>query len=211
VSQKRLPSVTTVLGVLNKPALLAWANRVGLEGKTLREASDPLADVGTDLHELCSASLAGRPTSPLKCQDPVHLEMLTNAYSRFITWRDSHRIRPIIAETPLVSNHGFGGTLDFFGEIDDSPLVVDFKTAKAIYSEHCYQVSAYVHLARENGYHASGAMIVRVGRDEGEGFDFRPMHETEISAGWEIFKHCLWIYRALQHFDKDEFTEVLNL
>lgn len=210
VTLRRVPSVTTVLGILAKPALLAWANRMGLEGKTLREASDPLADVGTDLHELCASLLAGRPTAPLKCSDPVQIDMLTNAFGRFLTWRNLHKIKPIMAETPMVSQHGFGGTLDFYGEIDNEPLIVDFKTSKAVYLEHRVQVATYVHLAREHGHKVNGAIIVRAGRDEGEGFDFVSLRDLEIDACYEFFLRVLWCYKAQQMLDKGDFSGIIN-
>ena len=42
-SGARVPGVTTVLSVLNKPALVPWANKLGLEGIDVRKYVDALA------------------------------------------------------------------------------------------------------------------------------------------------------------------------
>ena len=39
-----VPGVTTVLNVLNKPALVPWATGLGLQGSTLQEYVDALAE-----------------------------------------------------------------------------------------------------------------------------------------------------------------------
>ena len=46
----RVPSVTTILGVLSKPALIPWANRLGLQGIDSSKYVDRLATIGTLAH-----------------------------------------------------------------------------------------------------------------------------------------------------------------
>ena len=70
--------------------------------------------------------------------------------------------------------------------------LIDFKTGKALYPENQIQVAAYWSLLLEHGYKVSGALILRIGRGEDEGFEIKPV--TNLEANWELFTHCLAIY-----------------
>ena len=56
---KRVPGVTTVLGVINKPALVKWANNLGLQGIDSTTYVDETAKVGTLAHEMIQEYLGG--------------------------------------------------------------------------------------------------------------------------------------------------------
>jgi len=45
------PSVSQLLSLLDKPALLGWANKIGLEGKTLLDVRRQNMSAGTNLHK----------------------------------------------------------------------------------------------------------------------------------------------------------------
>jgi hypothetical protein len=47
-------------------------------------------------------------------------------------------------------------------------------------------------MLRQNGYEVEAAYILRVGRDEEEGFDYRQI--TNIAKYLEVFEHCRAIY-----------------
>lgn len=57
---KRVPGVTTVLGIMNKPALVKWANTLGLQGIDSSAYVDETARVGTLAHEMIQEYLGGR-------------------------------------------------------------------------------------------------------------------------------------------------------
>ena len=48
----KVPGVTTVLGILNKPALVKWANNLGLQGIDSNKYRDEMADIGTLAHQM---------------------------------------------------------------------------------------------------------------------------------------------------------------
>lgn len=48
---KEVPSVTQVLSILAKPALVRWAWSLGMEGKDYREVRDERMNVGTLVHK----------------------------------------------------------------------------------------------------------------------------------------------------------------
>ena len=56
---KRVPGVTTVLGIINKPALVKWANNLGLQGIDSTTYVDGTAKIGTLAHEMIQEYLGG--------------------------------------------------------------------------------------------------------------------------------------------------------
>lgn len=100
-------------------------------------------------------------------------------------------------EVPLTSDkYGFGGTPDFIGLVNDRLEIVDFKTGSGIYGSAYYQVAAYRQLASEIGHNIDYARILRIGRDNNEGFEERLIasFDDELS----LFLKCLDIYNLLK-------------
>ena len=56
-SGTKVPGVTTVLSLLNKPALVKWANNLGLQGIDSNKYRDAAADIGTLAHAMIQAHL----------------------------------------------------------------------------------------------------------------------------------------------------------
>jgi len=189
---KRVPSVTTILGILNKPALLQWAWQCGVDGLNYREVRDQAADVGTLAHLLIMAHLKGEKpdTSEYSTQDISQAE---TCLIKYWDWEKENPIELVLAEEPLVSEqYHYGGTIDCLANLNGKLVLIDFKTGKAIYEEAIIQVVSYAHLLKENGYDVSSAKILRIGRDVNEGFEEKTIYDFEI--GWQIFLRCLDIY-----------------
>lgn len=188
-----VPGVTTVLGVLAKPALIPWANGLGLNGINVREYVDVLALVGTIGHDMICCHNKGVKFEPGDHPKDL-IDKAENCFLSYLSWEKQHKVEPILCEAALVSEEfGFGGTVDMFANVDGIPTIVDYKTGKAIYPEHVYQVSAYRHLLQINFYEVNAVRILQIGRSEDEGFSEKVV--TDTSREWELFKHALTIYR----------------
>ena len=187
----RVPGVTTVLGVLAKPALIRWANKMGLEGIDTTKYVHELAKIGTLIHYMVECHLAGREPD-LRNYCPNEMEKAQIGFDKFLEYDKQHTIEPILLEASLVSPLGFGGTVDFFGLVDGEFTIMDFKTGKAIYPEHLTQAVAYAELAKAYDHPVDQVLILRIGRDEGEGFEVRNV--TGYEDHWQLFKHCLAIH-----------------
>lgn len=192
-SGKLLPGVTTILGVLNKPALVPWANRLGLNGIDVKNYVDALALIGTIGHDMICCH-----NKNVKFETNGHpaelIDKAENCFLSYLAWEKQHKVEPILCEAALVSErYGYGGTVDMFALVDYVPTIVDYKTGKAIYPEHIYQVAAYRQLLEENGNSVSDVRILQIGRDENEGFSEKVVGST--AREWELFTHCLEIYR----------------
>jgi predicted RecB family nuclease len=122
------------------------------------------------------------------------IQKANNCLAKFKSWLKEHPVSPVMIETPLVSEeYKYGGTLDLFAEYNSEFTLVDFKTGKALYPEYLYQVAAYRQLLQEQGWPVASARILRIGRDESEGFE--EVIRTNLETEWQIFLRCLEIYR----------------
>ena len=188
----RVPGATTITGLLNKPYLVTWANKLGLDGIDSSKYTDEAAKVGTLAHEMIQCNLQNMEPD-LSVFSPVQVDLAENAILSFFEWKKQHTIEPILCETAMVSDSKrFGGTCDCYCKLDGIPTLLDFKTGKAIYEEYFVQVAAYKELLIENGYPVEQVMILRVGRDETEGFEHRSI--TDTRKYYQIFENLLNIY-----------------
>lgn len=190
----RVCGVTTVTGILAKPQLIAWANRLGLDGIDSSKYTDDLAGVGSLTHEMIRCHLTGDvlDTSEYTKNDISRAE---NAFISYLNWEKGKVIKPILIETPVVSEKlQYGGTPDLYAEIDGVKTLVDFKTSSALYEDHLIQVAGgYKPLLEENGYPVEKVTVLRIGRTEDEGFEHRTL--SEVSKFETIFSLCLQIYK----------------
>jgi len=187
-----VPGVTTVLNVLSKPALVKWANNLGLKGIDSTKYKDKMADIGTITHAMIMGYLTKTPQdfSEYSQQD---IKTAENCMLSFYEWEKSHKLEPLIVEVPLVSDiYGYGGTPDFIGLVNGRLELIDFKTGNGIWPEYFYQMAAYRQLAKEHGHELKHARILRIGRDENEGFEERLT--TKFDLEFKLFLNCLSIY-----------------
>lgn len=197
---ERVPSVTTVLGILNKPALLEWAWKLGTEGIDYKAIRDTAADIGSLAHYLILCHLKGIEPDTSEYSQQV-IDKAETCLIKFWDWEKGHTLKPTLIETPLVSElYRFGGTPDWFGLIDGVDEMVDFKTGKGLYVEFFYQLAAYNQLLQEAGYVSKRARILRIGRDENEGFEERMV--TGLAKQWDVFLNCLNIYNLQREIKK---------
>lgn len=190
---KLLPGVTTVLGVLNKPALVPWANGLGLQGINVREYVDVLALIGTIAHDMVCCHNRQVEFDPGDHPKDL-IDKAENCFLKYLAWEKQHKVEPILCEAQLVSEtYGYGGSVDMWCRVDGVPTILDYKTGKAIYPEHIYQVAAYRRLVEENGGKPEAVRILQIGRSEDEGFSEKVV--TDTSREWELFEHCLAIYQ----------------
>jgi len=188
-----VPGVTTILGILNKPALVKWANNLGLQGIDSTKYVDEKAAIGTLAHQMIANYLRGEETDTSE-YSKVQIDQAENAVLSFFEWEKTHHIEPVLVEEPLVSElHKFGGTIDCLGIINGNVTLIDFKTSKGIFPEMLIQVAAYKELLFGHGDIAEQTIILRIGRTPDEGFEERLVNE--LDKRWHIFQHCLEIYR----------------
>ena len=191
---KRVPGVTTILGVLNKPALVGWANRLGLNGIDSTKYVDDKADIGTCAHYLIECDVRGVEPD-LSDYSPNTVALAENGLLKWLDWKPSD-FELVASELPLTSDtYRYGGTADIVARTGGKTLLVDIKTSgSGVYAEHKHQAVAYVRLLQEHGYEIDEAWILRVGRDDTEGFD--AVRVDNWGDHWRVFELCRELYEV---------------
>lgn len=193
----RVPGCTTVTGVMNKPALVRWANQLGLKGIDSSKYVDELASVGTLAHKLVENHIAKAMKMEVdedySDYTPNQMSLAENATLKFFSWEKENKVEYLASELQMVSEkYRFGGCCDIYAKLNGKATLIDLKTSKGIYGEMFTQVAGYKMLLEENGYPVEDVRILRIGRDESEGFDDKsvPLIETHQKR----FLVCLDLY-----------------
>jgi hypothetical protein len=177
---------------MNKPALVNWANNLGLQNIKVDAYTDLLASIGTIAHETIRGILKGVDVT---FEDYSQSEILAAQVpvEKFKAWYKAHSVEVILCEQPLVSEkYRYGGTLDLYAKINGKLTLLDWKTGANFYKEHFIQLSANKQLLEENGYKVEETMLVGVGRTEGEGF--HELYVGGMAERFEQFQALLKVY-----------------
>ena len=207
----KLPGVTTILGVLAKPALLTWyadMERQGVmaclaagkqppvkdDGKPLWFAEakrDRAADLGTVTHARCEAFNRGEELEPDDIPADLYEQSL-HGFERYKTWLHESGLTVVGVEEQFVyegERIAYGGTRDVVC-VDQQRrrVLVDLKTSKASrywpYDETFAQVAAYAHPSEAE---IDRIAVVRIGKEPGDPGQERWLNDAERDAGWRIF------------------------
>ena len=190
IGDRRYPSVTTVLSVIAKPALVQWAaneaSKAALDfamevwdrktpiteaefkswKKAHRDKADKALDIGTWLHDLMDFLLGVRAAHPGPCPDLATGENLERAAKGAV---EGLGLR-LVENGRKVWRDGIGeqyaGTFDAIVEKGGLRYLVDWKTSSAVFGEMHLQTAAYVkarlHVFWEDRKDEGGAMAVVV-------------------------------------------------
>lgn len=210
------PSVTSVTGLLNKPALLFWAANLGrdfllahkqagteITEELIQEAAKQHtikktaeATSGTLVHEWCEAFIKGK--NPEMPDDPRVL----NGVNAFLTWVDEHGVKFLESEKVVYSRkHKFVGILDCIftmkAEKHKVPHLGDFKTSSGIYPEMTLQAAAYQAADEEESERIFGdKWIIRFGKDDGvfeaKSFPYK-QHDDDFKAFLGLLAAKRWL------------------
>ena len=200
-SRNLVPSVTTILNVAAKPALIAWMQRqVLLSALTLtrqpeetdgsfidrvmvdsKELAKAAADAGTDIHNSIEDFWTGRQISR-------HFEHVKAVNDRL---RETFGDQEWIAEKSFGHEFGFGGKVD----LHCKNIVVDIKTKEFApgdkvegYDEHLMQLAAY---SLGLGMEEPRCANLFVSRTHPGTVHLKEWTEEEIEKGMDMFLYLL--------------------
>lgn len=195
-----VPGVTTIINLLDKPALIQWAWKLGKEGKDWKTERDSAGDIGTLVHELVM-SYWTKEEVDLSGYTLEQCDMARTCAEKIHSWTDLEDIEPILVEIPLVSEvYKFGGQPDLYAKVNGKNRLIDIKTSSGIYDSHWLQNAAYGILLRvARGFKVDEYQILWLPKHN----DFACPLRTNLSTEKKIFKNLLKIYHYRQSIKKE--------
>jgi len=214
------PSVTTVLQIVAKPALLGWSRKVALEKvrHTLLDqmrTGERLAGITPGWIDTMLEAARKRPDeerdqaadfglrshelidSVLRGEETIVPADLEPVMEGFDGWQAESGLDITATEQVVCSElHGYAGTFDAVATRDgEGVYVIDFKTSNGIYDEMSFQVAAYAQAYEEQtGQEVLGGYVVRFGKRKPE-FETR---EVDLEQGLCGFLGALALWRTLR-------------
>lgn len=210
-----VPSVTTVLAVLAKPALEQWKVRQGIlaaltlgrdEGESddsylsrvmadSQQQAKDAAEEGTRIHDAIECSFHGKAFDQ---KYAPHVEAvqakLAEIYPGVNDW---------IAEHAFAHSTGFGGKVDLHSP--STGIVCDFKGKdgdftdgkRLAYDQH-YQLAAY---NRGLSLSPSECVNMFVSRTHPGAVSAHVWKPQDVESGWRVFEAALLVWMRLRNFD----------
>lgn len=168
-----LPSVTTVLKVLDKPAVTQWIARetgkaafrwprgfhdpaTGVDAPNTedeyvrfllaqpKEITDVAAKLGTSVHILADQESRASETGATVQLVPDEALPYLEAFRGFLAFLEAHRGTIVSSEKAVLNlGEGYAGTYDLLVQLDDALWLIDVKTSKGYYPEFALQLAGY--------------------------------------------------------------------
>jgi len=87
----------------------------------------------------------------------------------FLDWYVQNDVKFIHAEKIVYSRkHGYVGIVDSIAKVNGRLMLIDYKTSKAVYNEHRYQVAGYREAYEEENGKLDGVLILHFDKETGE-------------------------------------------
>ncbi len=222
-----VPGCTSITGVINKPALLGWAVKMGAEylaenwkpGVSYdevqindmikemkgahRQKRDKAADIGTMIHEWIEKYIkAEMGVEGFERPDNPENEKMQSAIVAFLDWRAKHKVIFTHSETKVYSRMAqVAGTIDAVGMIDGASSLIDFKTSNGIWPEMALQVAFYQQAFTEmTGKPLEKRWIIRFGKEDGE---FEAVEFLNHVEDAKAFAGANDLYKRLKVLEKE--------
>jgi hypothetical protein len=235
IDGKDYPSVTTILSVLDKPAIKKWAvketvefiaNHVysGDEKEWDAVFSEALGwwetlggearDIGQNVHHkinnyIDNSRLSGANKTPYEESGEE-----VKAFLAFLRFENLYIKEWLRCEYTVYSRNGYAGTLDAEAVFhDEKTRIIDFKVSSGIYPENRLQIAAYRDAYEEmTGNKIDGQGIVRLDKYTGEPEwkDTTKTHKTDLLSFQALVVYWYLLKnRRLKHNPINEAKKIL--
>jgi hypothetical protein len=200
----QVPGVTTLTRIWNSSGeaftYAAW--KLGTEGKDYKKVWEEKAAIGTLAHAMIMTELSRVPLRDeyLKDFTPNQVDAAENAALSAFSWmKGGYNLEEFVLETATISEMmGFGGTPDFYGKVNGTWTVLDFKTGNELYDDMWAQLAGYALSIIESGRPVNQLMLVSAPRAESLDYAVKTLQEWgDMEA---IFLSCLQIHQAYKEF-----------
>ena len=193
-----VPSVTTIIKILNKPFIAKWANSLGWKRQSYDKVLEESANKGTFVHELIHEYLF-KEGKEFDISNPDRLNFLYENINAFKDFEKEHILKPIWGEKSF-SNDTYGGTIDLYCELDGKNTILDFKTSKRFYSSHFIQLGAYIQLLENHDIFVEQVAILRIKNGETE---IKIIPRKDMEEYINLFNKLLEVFYLVYDLNKE--------
>lgn len=197
-----VPSVTTILKVLNKPHIANWANSLGWKRQSYKKVLEEKANLGTLVHEVCHEYLFNEGINfniPTK-----DLSFIKNNLNSFKSFLEEHNLNPIWGERSF-SAETYGGTIDLYCELEGKKTIIDFKTSKKFYSSHFIQLGAYIQLLESNNIYVEQVGILIIHEND---WDLKLIDRSNMNDYINLFNNLVNVFYMIYDLN-DEWHDLM--
>ena len=213
---KKYPSVTTILNIINKPALMYWYGKLGIAECT--KIKNSAKKIGLKLHKYIeydakSPKKAHEYYKKMNGRDYFRrgygrkLWGMINQYEKF---KALYKFRPLYSEITIVhEEEGYAGTADSIGYIrwkgKDYLVLLDWKTSTSIYVETLFQMVAYYKAIRKykKKLKIKGIMCISFNKEQTDGeYGLRFIkNKTILKELYQGFLYAKGLYEVHKKFN----------
>ena len=207
------PSVTTILGILDKPALKGWAAGCAVDyvrehldviknSENVHDAETILSDavyafkavsrgatdIGSEVHHAIERYIKHGEDVRGDISDEAQ-----HGFLAFLEWEEKNDVDWLESELTLYhDDEYYAGTCDAIAEIAGNIYLIDFKTSKAVYDEYRYQLAAYQKCRPD----VPNVAVLRLDKETGEP-EFKDL-SYRLDVSKRAFERCTDLYYALK-------------
>lgn len=214
---RRMTGVTTILGIIAKPALVPWAAKMTTEWikenctwtqdeprnkvwsvteedldnakKAHRVKKESAGDIGTLIHDAIEQWVKNGT-------EPALGERGMKMFEAFRTWFTEGKYEVVASEKRLYSReHWYAGTVDLIlKDPEGKHWIADIKTSSGVYPEYFAQMGGY-HIAYEElegDINVAGYIVIHLPKT-GNKFEQYMFEDTQMCK--DFFLHALGLYR----------------
>ena len=146
-----VPSVTHIINIKSKPALVSMANAIGkYQNWDIKEFMSKKALLGTQVHKLIELFLKNELEGyEVQEQYPGFVKQSMIRFNNFKKWFEM--LEPELIESELqLAGKEYGGTLDSIFKFKTGQVaLIDFKTSRNFSDSHYIQLGGYLQLMKE--------------------------------------------------------------
>ena len=194
-----VPSVTQIIGALDKPGLYNWYGKFGTEECNRIKTESAL--FGTVVHDMIEQYIT-KMSKTIEFPESVDQDKARECATNFAEWYETSGLEVINAEPEdavYSKRYNFQGTWDFIGRKQGVMLAADWKTSNQLYETVGLQLSAYAHLFGESqGWsdeeifkNIPNGLAVRIDKKSAKVYT---KEYTGLKHYFDVFKHLIPVY-----------------
>lgn len=200
---EKLFSISEVLKIMNKPALIYWANKLGLAGTALKDYYATKSSAGNLAHELIQSCFTGQKVVTQNYTEE-EITLANVSLAKFKSWAgdiNPETVKVIGCEMTVTDDdEGYGGRVDLFYSKGEINTLFEIKTSTDVYMDQKVQAVAQAALLIKNDFPVGRILLGGFPVDETPG-KVVEIPNLEWVDLYSVFTNMLTLTKACKKVD----------